>query len=141
MISNIFNLTSQLIGTTTEATARGSSFQNNTASIGNTGGGHFSHFSTIKANPFKRFRIFGNNNNLPLENNNNNNLPLSGFEKGLKEGFNPPPGENVKGLVPNVAALVNALTEANLGINHIERELNHIKPTEFRGTETEDPNE
>jgi len=35
---------------------------------------------------------------------------------------------------------VNALTGANLGINHIKRESNHIKLTEFEGTEAEDPN-
>jgi len=33
------------------------------------------------------------------------------------------------------------LTEANLGINHVKRELNHVKPTEFRGMEVENPNE
>jgi len=37
--------------------------------------------------------------------------------------------------------LVNVLTGANLGVNHIERELNHVKLTEFGGTEVEDPNE
>jgi len=33
------------------------------------------------------------------------------------------------------------LAGANLGMNHVERESNHIKPTEFGGTEAEDPNE
>jgi len=45
------------------------------------------------------------------------------------------------GLDPNVAALVNALTGANLEINYVERESNHVKPTEFGETEAEDPNE
>ena len=30
---------------------------------------------------------------------------------------------------------------ANLGINHVDRESNHVKLTEFGGTEAEDPNE
>jgi len=38
----------------TEITTEGSSFQNNTANIGNTRGGYFSYFSTIGANPFGR---------------------------------------------------------------------------------------
>ncbi len=93
-----------------------------------------------------RFGAFrGNNNNLPSGGNNNNNnspLPVSplGFEEGLGGGFNPPSGGNVKELDPNVAALVNTLTGANLGINHIERELNHVKSIEFGGTKAEDPN-
>ncbi len=111
----------------------------------NTGGGYFPHFGTVGANLIRGFGIFGNNNNLPPENNNNNNPPLpplppSGFGGGLGGGFNSPPG-NTKGLDPNVAALVNALTGANLEINHIERESNHVKSTEFGGTEAEDPNE
>ena len=98
----------------------------------NTRGGHFSHFGTIGANPFRGFRTFrNNNNNLSSGNNNNNNLPLpplllSGFEGGLGD-FNPPLGENAG--------------EANLGINYVKRESNHVKPTEFGGTEAEDPNE
>ncbi len=111
----------------------------------NTGGGYFLHFGTVGANPIRGFEAFGNNNNLPSENNNNNNplppLPPSGFGEGLGGGFNPPPGENAGGLDSNVAALVNTLTEANLGVNHVERESNHVKLTEFRGTEVEDPNE
>ena len=112
----------------------------------NTGGGHFSHFGIVGANPFGGFGVFGNNNNNPpLGNNNNNNppppLPLLGFGEGLGGGFNSPPGGNARGLDPNIAALVNALTGANLGINHVERESNHIKLTEFRGIEAEDPNE
>ena len=31
--------------------------------------------------------------------------------------------------------------KVNLEINHVERESNHVKPTEFGGTEVEDPNE
>ncbi len=115
----------------------------------NTGGGYFSHFGTVEANLIGGFEAFGNNNNPPPRNNNNNNppppllspLPPPGFGGGLGGGFNPPPGGNARGLDPNVAALVNALTGANLGVNHVERELNHVKPTEFGGTEAEDPNE
>ncbi len=56
---------------TTGATAGGSNLQNNATSNMNTGGGHFSHFGTIRANPFGGFEAFENNNN----NNNNNNNP------------------------------------------------------------------
>src|SRR6266498_2581559 len=127
------------MGTTTGATAGGSNFQNNATSNVNIGGGHFSHFGTIRANPLEGFGTFReDNNNLPSENNNNNNppsppllLPPPGFEEGLEGGFNPPLGRNARGLDPNVAALVNALTGANLGVNHVERESNHVKPTEF----------
>jgi len=132
---------------TNGATARGSNSQNNATSNVNTGGGYFPHFETVGANLIGGFGAFGNNNNPPSENNNNNNppplspLPPPGFGGGLGEGFNPPPGENARGLDPNVAALVNALTRANLGINYVDRESNHVKPTEFGGTEAEDPNE
>src|SRR6266542_6383987 len=131
---------------TTEATAGESNQQNNATSNVNTGGGYFPHFGTVGANPIRGFGAFGNNNNnLPLGNNNNNNpppllpLPLPGFGGELGGGFNPPPGENAGGLDLNVAALVNALTGANLGVNHVERESNYVKPIEFEGTEAEDP--
>ncbi len=111
----------------------------------NTRGGHFLHFRIIGANPFEGFEVFGGGNNNPSSvNNNNNNLPpllLLGFEEGLGESFNLPLGENVGGLDPNVIVLVNALTGANLEINHVERESNHVKLIEFGGTEAEDPNE
>ncbi len=113
----------------------------------NTRGGYFPHFGTIGANSFRGFGAFGgnnNNNNPPSENNNGNNSPSlspSGFGGGLGGGFNLPPGGNAKGLDLNVTALVNILTGANLGINYVERESNHVKPTEFRGIEAEDPNE
>jgi len=58
----------------------------------------------------------------------------------LEENFNPPSKGNAGRLDPNVAALVNALTGANLGINYIKRKSNHIKLTEFERTEAEDPN-
>ncbi len=129
------------MGTTIEATAGGSS----------TRGEHFPHFGTIGAGSVGGFGAFGNNNinNLPPGNNNNNNpsppllpsLPLPGFEGELGEGFNPPPEGNAGGLNPNVVALVNTLTGANLGVNHAERKSNHVKLTEFGGTEAEDPNE
>ena len=146
-LPNIFNLMSQLMGMTTEATAGGSNQQNNTTSNMNTGGEHFSHFGIIGANLFGGFGAFGNNNNNPPPGNNNNNnsppspLPLPGFEGGLGGGFNPPPGGNAGGLDLNVTALINALAGANLEVNHIDRESNHVKPTEFGGTEAEDPNE
>jgi len=111
----------------------------------NTGGGHFSHFGIVGANPFRGFGAFGGgNNNPPPGNNNNNNPPLlppPGFGKGLEGGFNLPSEENAGGLDPNIAALVNTLTEANLEINHAKRESNHVKLTEFGETEAEDPNE
>ena len=114
----------------------------------NTGGGYFSHFETIGISMIRGFGAFGNSNNNPPSGNNNNNnplpsssLPSSEFGGGLGGGFNPSPGENARGLDPNIAALVNALTGANLGINHVDRESNHVKPTEFGGTEAEDSNE
>ncbi len=148
-LPNIFNLMSQLIGMTTEATARRSGQQNNATSNMNMEGGHFSHFETIRANPLGGFGTFGNNNNNPpSENNNNNNpspllppLPLLGFGGGLGGGFNLSSGGNARRLDPNVVVLINALTEVNLGVNHVERESNHVKLTEFGGTEAEDPNE
>src|SRR6266540_3164655 len=113
----------------------------------NTGGGYFSHFETIGISMIRGFGAFGNSNNNPPSGNNNNNnplpsssLPSSEFGGGLGGGFNPPEG-NTRELNPNVAALVNVLTEANLEINHVERESNHVKPTEFGGTEAEDSNE
>jgi len=60
---------------------------------------------------------------------------------GFRRDFNPPPGENARGIDPNVTALVNILAGVNLRINHRERESNYVKSTEFRGTEVEDPNE
>jgi len=122
----------------TGATAGGSSNATNNV---NTGGGYFSYFGIVGANLIGGFRAFGNNNNnnspppppLPL-------LPPSGFGRGLGGGFNLPPGGNAGGLDPNIAVLVNALTGANLGVNHVERESNHVKITEFEGTEAEDPN-
>ena len=150
-LPNIFKLTSQQMRMTTGVTAGGSNLQNNATSNMNIGGGYFSHFGTVGANPIGGFGAFeNNNNNPPLGNNNNNNplpplplpsLPPSGFEGGLGGGFNPPPGGNARGLDPNVAALVNALTGANLGTNYVKRESNHVKLTEFGGTEAEDPNE
>jgi len=134
------------MGITTRATAEGSNLQNNTTSNVNTGERHFPHFGTVGANSFGGFRAFRNNNNNPPPGNNNNNnlpplplLPL-GFEGGLEKGFNSLPEGNARGLDPNVVALVNILTEANLKTNHVEREFNHVKLTEFGGTEAEDPN-
>src|SRR6266542_2714307 len=124
---------------TTGATAEGSNQQNNATSNVNTGGEYFPHFGIVGANLVRGFRAFENNNNNPPSGNNNNNNPLPlppplpppGFGGGLGGGFNSPLGENAGGLDPNVAALVNALTGANLGVNHVEKESNHVKPTEF----------
>ncbi len=111
----------------------------------NTRRGYFPHFKTVGANLIEGFETFGNNiNNPPSRNNNNPPPPLllpPGFGGKLGGGFNPPPGGNAGGLDSNVAALVNVLTGANLGVNHIKRESNHVKPTEFGGIEAEDPNE
>src|SRR6266542_37419 len=111
---------SQPMGMITGVTVRRSNQQNNVTSNVNTRGGHFPHFGTVGANPIRGFEAFGNNNNLSSGNNNNNNpsplLPLPGFGRGLGGGFNLPSGENTGGLDPNVTALVNALTGANLGI-------------------------
>ncbi len=132
---------------TTGVTAGESNQQNNATSNMNTEEGYFSHFGTVGSNLVGGFEAFGNNNNYPsLGNNNNNNppplspLPSPGFGGGLGGDFNPLPGGNVGGLDPNVVALINALTGANLGINHINKESNHVKPTEFGGIEVEDPN-
>ncbi len=126
------------MGTTTGITAGGSNQQNNAISNMNIGGGHFSHFRTIGG-----FGTFGNNNNnAPPGNNNNNNLPLLPLLPlpGFGGGFNLPSGGNAGGLDLNIAALVNALTGANLGVNHVDKESNHVKPTEFGGTKVKDPN-
>jgi len=58
----------------------------------------------------------------------------------LERDFNLLPKENLEGLDSNVAALINALIETNLGVNYIKRELNHIKLIEFRRIEVKDPN-
>jgi|SRR6266542_6781902 len=126
------------MGIATGATAGESGSQNNMISNVNTEGEHFLHFGIIGTNLFERFKAFeGNNNNSSSGNNNNNNLPLpflpSGFGGGLEGGFNPPSEGNARRLDPNVVALVNALTETNLRINHVERESNHIKLAEFGG--------
>jgi len=98
--------------TTTGATAEGNNQQNNVISNMNIGGGYFLHFKTIRG--FGAFR--NNNNNPPLGNNNNNNPPPlpSLLSPGFGGGFNPLPGGNAGGLDPNIAALVNILTGANL---------------------------
>ncbi len=112
----------------------------------NTRGEYFSHYRTISANLIRGFKAFeGDNNNLPSKNNNNNNPPpllsLSGFGEGLGGGFNLLSERNARGLDSNVATPVNVLIRANLGINHVKRELNHIKLTEFGRIEAENPNE
>ncbi len=123
----------------TGVTAGGSNPQNNMTSNVNIGEKHFLHFGMIGANLFGGFGAFRNNNNNnppslpPL-------LPLLEFRKGLGGRFNLPSEGNVGGLDSNITALVNALAGANLGINHVERKSNHVKLTEFGGTEAENPN-
>src|SRR6266540_6949799 len=123
---------------TTGVTAGGSSSQNNATSNVNTRGGYFSHFGTVGANPIRGFGAFGSNNTNPPPGSNNNNpppppplspLPPPGFGGGLGGGFNLPPGENVRGLDPNVTALINALAGANLGVNYVDRKSNYVKLT------------
>ncbi len=117
--------------------------QQNTTSVENTRGEYFSYFGTIRANPFEEFEAFRkNNNNNPFSGNNNgNNSPLLSlllkFRGGLERRCHQPLS---KELNPNIAALVNALTEANLRINHAKRELNHVKLTVFRRIEVKNLN-
>src|SRR6266540_4136148 len=135
-LPNILQTTTTPVGTTTGATQGGSGTEN----PGNSTGGY---------NP-PHSQGFGFNNT--------QNLP-PGFGRGFGEGFgggnpggNPggppggpggPPGGggNPGGLDPNVAALVNALTGMNIGGGYAPREGSFVKPGEFGGTETEDPNE
>src|SRR6266542_1083546 len=145
-LPNIFNLMSQQMRMITGATAGGSNQQNNATSNVNTRGEYFTYFGTIGANLIEGLEAFGNNNNNPPSGNNNNNnlsppLPPPRFGGELGGDFNPPSGGNAGGLDLNVAALVNTLTGANLEVNHVERESNHVKLTEFGGIEAEDPNE
>ena len=81
----------------------------------------------------------------------------AGIEQPGGSGSNPPvsqpvtqptaPTGNTGGLDPNVAALVAALGGINWGTGTTtggtipERELSLIRPTEFAGTESEDPND
>src|SRR6266498_191504 len=111
-MSNIFNLISQLMGTTTGAMAGGSNWQDNMTSNMNIRKEHFSYFGIVGANPFRRFEAFreSNNNNPPPKNNNSNNLPLPlllppGLEGGLEASFNLLLKRNARGLDPNVAVL------------------------------------
>ena len=91
------------------------------------------------------WQLFGNlkENNPSVENNNNllsssvnlfNNL--GEFNPLLNNNNNLPPER----LNPNVAALVNTLTEMNLTKGYYSRERSFIKLTEFEGIETEDLN-
>ncbi len=48
---------------------------------------------------------------------------------------------SLEGLDPNIAALVNALTDMNLTGRYYLKEESFVKLTEFEGIETEDSNE
>src|SRR6266542_621599 len=141
-LPNILNTTTTPVGTTTGATQGGSG----TGNSGNSTGG-FNFFNNLYGstggyNP-PHSTGFGFNN---IQN------PPPGFGGGFGGGFgrgnpggNPggPPGGggNLGGLDPNVAALVNALTGMNIGGGYASRKGSFVKPGEFGGTETEDPNE
>ncbi len=150
-LPNILQITTTPVRTTMGATQGGS----NTGNPGNSTGG-FNFFNNLYGN------TEGFGYNLPQSQgfgfNNIQNL-LPGFGEGFGGGFgggNPggnlgrlpegpggPPGGggNPGGLDPNVAALVNALTGMNIRGGYVSREDSFVKPTEFRGTEIEDPNE
>ncbi len=104
--------------------------------FGNLGG----KSSSARNNNFNNLllvSLFGN-----LRGNNFNNLPSSANLFENLGGGNPSPNNNNPpgGLDLNVAVLVNALTGINLMGGHYSREGSFIKPTEFGGTEIEDPN-
>ena len=145
-LPNILQTTTTPVGTTTGVTQGGSS----TGNSGNSTGG-FNFFNNLYGNtggfnpPHSQGFGFNNTQN-----------PPPGFEGGFGRGFggnsggNPegPPGgggnpenNNLGGLDPNVAALVNALIGMNIGGGYAPREGSFVKPGEFGGTETEDPNE
>src|SRR6266540_328086 len=142
-LPNILQTTTTPVGTTTGATQRGSG----TGNLGNSTGG-FNFFNNLYGN------TGGLGYNPPQSQGfgfNNTQNPPPGFGGGFGGG-NPggppggpggPPGGggNPGGLDPNVAALVNALTGMNIGGGHAPREGSFVKPGEFGGTETEDPNE
>src|SRR6266540_3467475 len=151
-LPNILQTTTTPVGTTTGVTQGGSS----TGNPGNSTGG-FNFFNNLYENTGR----YNPPQNLGFRFNNTQNLP-PGFGGGFGGGFrggNPggppegPPGgppegggnpaniNNPGGLDPNVAALVNALTGMNIGGGYTPREGNFVKPGEFGGTETEDPNE
>src|SRR6266540_1057192 len=145
-LPNILQITTTPVGTTTGATQGG----NSTGNSGNSTGG-FNFFNNLYGNT----RGYNPPQNLGFGFNNTQN-PLPGFGGGFRGG-NPggppggpggPPGggnpaniNNPGGLDPNVAALVNALTGMNIGGGYAPREGSFVKPGEFGGTETEDPNE
>src|SRR6266542_3434796 len=151
-LPNILNTTTTPVGTTTGATQGGSG----TGNPGNGTGG-FNFFNNLYGNTggynLPHSQGFGFNNTQNL---------LPGFGGGFgggNPGGNPggppgggpggPPGgggnpgniNNPGGLDPNIAALVNALTGMNIGRGYAPRKGSFVKPGEFGGTETEDPNE
>src|SRR6266508_3478343 len=147
-LPNILNTTTTPVGTTTGATQGGSS----TGNSGNSTGG-FNFFNNLYGNTGG----YNPPHSIGFGFNNTQN-PLPGFGGGFRGGFGggnpggnpggppggpggPPGGGNPGGLDPNVAALVNALTGMNIGGGYAPREGSFVKPGEFGGTETEDPNE
>src|SRR6266508_610439 len=150
-LPNISQITTTPVGTMTGTTQGGSSTEN----PGNSTGG-FNFYNNLYGNTGglgfnpSQSQGFGFNH---IQN------PPPGFGGGFGGGFrggnpggNPggPPGGpggppegggNPGGLDPNVAALVNTLTGMNIGGGYAPREGSFVKPGEFGGTETEDPNE
>ncbi len=131
-LPNILNTTTTPVGTTIGATQGGSGTEN----PGNSTGG-FNFFNNLYGNmggfnpPHSQRFGFNNTQN-----------PPPGFGGGFGEGFGGGNlGGNPGGLDPNVAALVNALTGMNIRGGYASREGSFVKPGEFGGTETEDPNE
>src|SRR6266498_3545473 len=146
-LPNILHTTTTPVGTTTGATQGGS----NTGNPGNSTGG-FNFFNNLYGNPGG----YNPPHSTGFGFNNTQNLPpgfgggFGGGNPGGNTGGPPggpggPPGgggnNNPGGLDPNVAALVNALTGMNIGGGYAPREGSFVKPGEFGGTETEDPNE
>src|SRR6266498_3816897 len=144
-LPNILHTTTTPVGTTTGATQGGS----NTGNPGNSTGG-FNFFNNLYGNtggynpPHSTGFGFNNTQNPPPGFGGGfGGGNLGGNPGGPPGGPGGPPGGggNPGGLDPNVAALVNVLTGMNIGGGYAPREGSFVKPGEFGGTETEDPNE
>ena len=161
-LPNIAQTTTTPVGTTTGATQGGS----NTGNPGNSTGG-FNFFNNLYRNtggynpPYSTGFGFNNTQNPPPGFGEGFGGGFGGGNPGGNPGGPPgrpggppggpggPPGgggnpANINhpgGLDPNVAALVNALTGMNIGGGYAPREGSFVKPGEFEGTKTEDPNE
>jgi len=147
-LPNITQITTTPVRTITGATQGESSIE----TPGNSTGG-FNFFNNLYPN-MRGFGYYGN----PPQNQefgfNNTQNPPPGFGGGFGEGPGGLPGDpggppggggnpgnnNPGGLDLNVIALINALTGINIGEGYTPRKGSFIKPTEFKRTETEDPN-